>query len=135
MLIILFLAGTLWAQEPQVCIPQSDVNKCAAAARELIEARNVIIEFQKERAASIAEREKAAVVIAGLNELVSVKDRIIASYEQINALYKQVIDLQQTIILKLEERLMKPKSAFSKFVDALKTVTFFLAGAALGSIL
>ena len=115
-----------------VCISQEAANKCVKAAAELIEARNVIQEFQKERAASIAEREKAAVVIAGLNELVVVKDRVIASYEQINTLYKQVIELQQGIILELEKRLTKPKSAFGKFMDALKTLTYFLAGAALG---
>lgn len=115
-----------------MCIPQSAANKCASAAAELIEARVVIAEFQKERAASIAEREKAAIVIAGLNELVVVKDRIIAGYEHINTLYKQVIELQQSIILKLEERLAKPKSAFSKFLDALKSVVYILAGAALG---
>lgn len=131
-MLMLFAAVCCGQDEPKVCVSQDAANKCVKAAAELIEARNVISEFQKERAASIAEREKAGVVIAGLNELVVVKDRIIASYEQINALYKSVIELQQGIILKLEERLMKPKSAFSKFLDALKTVAYFLAGAALG---
>lgn len=131
--LLAFSAITGWAQdEPKVCISQTSANKCVSAAAELIEARNVIAEFAKERAASIAEREKAAIVIAGLNELVVVKDRIIASYDQINTLYKQVIELQQSIILKLEERLMKPKSPWSKFLDALKTVLTLAAGVALG---
>ena len=119
-------------QEPQVCISQTSANKCASAAAELIAARDVIAEFQKERAASIAEREKAQTVIAGLNELVAVKDRIIASQEFVEKLYKQVIELQQSIILKYEEKLAKGKSSWDKLASALKTIATLAAGILLG---
>jgi len=118
--------------EPKVCLSQTAINKCASAVAELLEARTVITEFQKERSTSVAEREAAAKVIAGLNDLVIVKDRVIATYEQINALYKQTVEIQSQIIDKLEKRLLKGKSGFERFLDVLKTVGYILAGAALG---
>lgn len=130
--LFLFALAVCGQDPPKVCISQDAANKCVSAAAELTEARLVIAEFQKERALSIAEREKAAVVIAGLNELVVVKDRIIAGYEQMNALLRQAVEWQQEIIKQQAERLLKPKSAFSKLLDAIKTVVYFLAGAAIG---
>ncbi len=135
LILALFFTYNINAQtvdEPKVCISQSAANKCASVAAELIEARDVIVKFSTERATSQVEREKAFKVIEGLNELVVVKDRIIAGYDQINTLYKQVIELQQSIILKLEERIAKPKSAFSKFLTTLKEVALILAGVVLG---
>lgn len=130
--VVIFSLAVCGQDEPKVCISQDAANKCASAAAELIEARKVIAEFMKERAASIAEREKAAIVIAGLNELVAVKDRIILAQEFVERLYKQVIELQQAIILKYEEKLAKPKSSWSKFLDALKTIATVATGILIG---
>ncbi len=121
--------------EPKVCISAESANKCASAVAELLEARTVISEFTVERTTSIAERQAAAKVIEGLNSLLTIKDRQIASYEQINALYRQTIELQSQIITRLEDRLNKPKSAFQKLVGLLRDLSFVLAGISLGRIL
>jgi hypothetical protein len=132
-LTICFAAMAVNAQdEPKVCISQEAANKCVTAAAELIEARKVIAEFQKERAATVAEREAAAVLVKGLNDLIAVKDRIDAYKDQAFAMYERVIAMQQGIIADLEKRLAKPKSGFSKFLDALKAVGYILAGVSLG---
>lgn len=134
LLIILFLgAYNISAQtEPQVCISQTAANKCATVAAELIEARKVIAEAVLERQLSTVERERAEKVIAGLNELAVVNNKVIASYEKVTSLYKEVIELQQKIILDLEKRLAKPKSAFSKFLTTLKEIGLILAGVIVG---
>ena len=130
---LLFVARATSAQDSRpVCISQDAANKCVAAAAELIEARKVITDFQKERAASVAEREAASVLIKGLNDLIAVKDRIEVEREKMTALYERVIQMQQGIIDRLEQRLAKPKSGFSKFLDALKAVGYILAGVSLG---
>ncbi len=134
-LVVLLGASNITAQtidEPKVCINQSAANSCASAVAQLIEARKAISEFTAERATSLAERQAAAKVIEGLNALNIVKDRVTASYEQINTLYRQAIDLQQTIILNLERQLNKPRSAFDKFISTLKTLAVLLAGVSLG---
>jgi uncharacterized coiled-coil protein SlyX len=117
---------------PKVCISQEAANKCVTAAAELIEARKVIEGFQKERALSIAEREAAAVLVKGLNDLIAVKDRIDQQKDQVIALYEKVIAMQQGIIDQLEKRLNRPKSGFAKFMDALKAVGYILVGVTLG---
>lgn len=118
--------------EPKVCISQEAANKCVSAAAELIEARKVIENFMKERAASIAEREAAAVLIKGFNDLIAVKDRIDAYKDQAFEFAQKVIAMQQGIIEQLEKRLNKPRSGFSKFMDALKAVAYIVVGISLG---
>lgn len=133
MFILVIVARATFAQvEPQVCISQSAANKCVTVAAELIEARKVIADYQRLDAKSIAEREAAGVLIKSLNDLIAVKDRIETEREKMMALYERVIAMQQGIIDQLEKRLMKPKSGFSKFLDALKAVGYILAGVSLG---
>lgn len=133
LVLIFWFAYSMTAQdEPKVCISQTAANKCVSAAAELIEARNVIAKFQEERAASIAERAAAKTVIQGLNDLIAVKDRIDAYKDQAFALYERVIAMQKGIIDDLEKRLMKPKSAWQKFVAILKNAAILLAGITLG---
>ena len=132
--IFAMFAGNSYAQDdpPKVCISQEAANKCVTAAAELIEARKVIADFLRERASSVAEREAAGVLIKGLNDLIAVKDRIDAYKDQAFAMYERVIKMQQGIIEDLEKRLSKPKSAWSRFVDILKTAATLLAGISLG---
>lgn len=133
LLLAVLMVGRAQAQDaPKVCVSQEAANKCVAAAAELIEARNVIAEFQKERAASIAEREAANTVIKGLNDLIAVKDRISAEKDKAFELLQKIVTIQQTMIDDLVARLNKPKSGFQRFMDALKTVGYILAGVTLG---
>jgi len=98
----------------------------------LAAAKDVIIKFQNERLTSDAAIANALKVIEGWKEMDAINGQIILKKDQVIALYERVIQLQMNIIESLEKRLMKPKSAFNKFMDALKTVTFLLAGVALG---
>lgn len=120
------------ADDPCVSIKQSTVNKSAQVADELIAARDAIVKFKTERAATDAERAAATVLIKGLNDLIATKDLIIAQYEKINELYKKAIDFQQIIIERLEKQLSKPKTGWQKFLTTLKEIALVLAGAALG---
>lgn len=134
----LFAAISLSAQcvdtvdDPCISIKQSTVNKSAQVADELIAARDAIVKFKTERAATDAERAAATVLIKGLNDLVATKDLIIVQYEKINELYKKAIDFQQVIIERLEKQLNRPKSGWQKFLTTLKEIALVLAGAALG---
>lgn len=121
--------------DPCLSINQSSVNKAAKAVDELKAARDVIAKFQVSDAAFQAERAAAQALVKGLNDLMATKDLITAEYVKINALYKQVIDFQQMIIERLEKQLMKPKSGWQKFADALKTVGYILSGIAIGTLL
>lgn len=122
------------ASDPCVSIHQSTIDRAARAADELIEARNVIAEFTKERAASQAERAAAAKVIEGLNQLVATKDRIEVEQNKIIKLYVDVVAMQQTIIEKLEKRLSAPKSGFQKLLEVLKRVGDIAVGVAIGRV-
>lgn len=131
LLATVILIGQVQAQPP-VCISQEAANKCVTAAGELIEARKVIEAFQKERAASIAEREAAQMLIKGLNDLIAVKDRIDKEKDAAFEFAQKVIKFQQDLIADLEKRLMKGKSFWDKFVGILKTLATLAAGITLG---
>lgn len=116
----------------KVCISQEAADKCVKCAQELTAARDVIAKFQTERSASEAERAAAQALIKGLNDLVAVKDRIAAEKDKVIALYENVVAMYQRIIDGLEKQINKPKSGWQKFLSALKTIGYILAGAALG---
>ncbi len=131
--VIILFCSSLYAQdEPKVCISQAAANKCATIAAELIEARNVIAEYQKKDALTAAERQASQVLIKGLNDLIDVKTRVELEKDKIIEMYAKVVTMYQGIVADLEKRLMKPKSGFQKFMDALKAVGYILAGVSLG---
>ena len=131
---VLFSSLGIFAQctGDAVCVSQDTINRAAAAVDELKAARDVIAKFQTERSANEAERAAAQVLIKGLNQLLDTKDKIIAEYERIQVLYKQVIEFQQKIIENLEKQLAKPKSAFQKLMSALKTIATIVFGIGIG---
>lgn len=116
----------------RVCFTQPQANEIFDKLNQLAAAKDVIIKFQNERLTSDAAIANALKVIEGWKEMDAINGQIILKKDQVIALYERVIQLQMNIIESLEKRLMKPKSAFNKFMDALKTVTFLLAGVALG---
>ena len=66
------------------CVKQSVIEKCADVADQLVLARDAITKLEAERSLSQAERQAAQTLIKGLNDLIVVKDRIVADYEQIS---------------------------------------------------
>lgn len=135
--LILFLAGSVSAQEPvcpagQVCIDQSTANKLFNTVEQLIAAKDVIAKMLAERGASDAAINSALKVIEGWKQLDAINNTIILKQKDVIALYERVMQMQMTIIENLEKRLLKPKSGFSKFLDALKAIGYVLAGVSLG---
>lgn len=115
-----------------ICFSQTQANAIFDKLTQLASAKDLIIKLQNERLTSDQTIANALKVIEGWKEMDAVNGQIIAKKDQIIQFYEKVMDLQMKIIENLESKLLKGKSAWGKFVDALKTVTFFLAGAALG---
>ncbi len=116
----------------RICFSQQQANEIFDKLSQLASAKDLIIKYQNERLTSDSTIANALKVIEGWKEMDAINGQIILKKDQVIALYERVIQLQMNIIESLEKRLMKPKSAFNKFMDALKTVTFLLAGVALG---
>jgi len=116
----------------KVCIDQETANKLYSVATQLVEAKDVIAKMLAERGASDAAIASALKTIEGWKSLDAINNTIIAKQKDVIALYEQVMKVQMQIIENLEKRLNKPRSAFGKFLDALKTVGFILAGVTLG---
>jgi hypothetical protein len=133
-LLLLVLASASYSQcvGDSVCVKQSTIDRAAQVATELIEARDVIKKFESERIVTAAEKRAATALIDSLNALVATGHRIQEEQGKVIALYKQVVEMQQSIIEKLEKMLNKPKSAWAKFLDALKTVAAIAFGVGLG---
>jgi type I site-specific restriction endonuclease len=93
----------------------SDANRCFD---EVVACRDALEKFKNERAKTEAERHAADTLIASLNQLVAVKDRI--------------IEAQAKLIDFYEKALNKPKSTFDKFLngvkEVLKAAVFILIG-------
>ena len=115
-----------------ITIRQSTVNAATKAARELIEARAVIVAFTAERTATLAERETAQRLLDRLNAVIALQDHLTREHEAVIALYKGVVQMQSELIERMSKQLSKPRSAFAKFMDTLKTVATLAAGILLG---
>lgn len=131
-----FAASNLSAQNNcpagMVCIEQESANKLYSVATQLVEAKDAIAKLLAERGASDAAVASALKTIEGWKSLDAINNTIIAKQMDVIALYEQVMKTQQGIIESLDKRLNKPKSAWKKFADALKTLGFILAGVTLG---
>lgn len=99
---------------------------------ELVESRTAIAKLLAERGAADAALASALKVVDGWKELDAVNNQIILKQREMMELYERTVKLYASLVESLEKRLMKPKSGFQKFLDALKTVTYVLAGVALG---
>jgi hypothetical protein len=116
----------------KVCIDQTTANKLFDAVDQLIAAKDVINKMLQERNSSDATIAAANKVIEAMNQREEINGQIILKLKDLNAVYEKVIALQQTLIEKLTTRLDAPKSAWSKFLSAVKTVVTLAAGIALG---
>lgn len=114
-----------------ISVRQSTLDRAAQAVSELVEARKVIESFKNERAATEAER-------LAWNNFKVITESAIAVFQKGVADRDKVIELQQKAIEamaqlndKLLQQIGKKPSAWKKFVNALKAVSYILAGAAL----
>lgn len=116
----------------QVCLDQATANRLFNTVEQLIEAKDVINKMLAERGASDAAIASANKVIEGYKQLDLINGQIIAKQRDVIALYEQTLKLYADLVQRLETQLNKPKSAWSKFLSALKTVVTLAAGVALG---
>jgi hypothetical protein len=115
-----------------VIVDQSFVDSANQAFELIVELRDVVENFKIERAKNKAEREASDALILGLNQLVNVKDRVIATQNDIIVLYEKVIRLQGEIIEKLTTQLNKKPSFLDKALRVLKEVALLAGGIVLG---
>jgi hypothetical protein len=116
----------------KVCVDQQTANRLFDAVDQLIAAKDVINKMLQERNSSDATIAAANKVIEAMNQREEINGQIILKLKDLNAVYEKVIALQQTIIEKLTARIDAPKSAWSKFLSAVKTVITLAAGVAVG---
>lgn len=117
-----------------LCVPvnQSVIDRAVKAAGELISAREVIAAFQSERTATAAEREAAGRLIERLNAVIAVQDRLNLEYNAVITLYKQVIEMYSGLVEKMTKQINAPKTAWQKFVNALKVIANVALGIVIG---
>ena len=118
-----------------ISIRQSTVDAATKAVSELLAAREVIAAFTAERTASLAERETASRLVSRLDAVIALQDRLNLERDAITLLYKQVIQTQAELIERMSKQLNAPKSAFAKFMGALKTVATIAFGIGIGRAL
>jgi xanthine dehydrogenase molybdopterin-binding subunit B len=131
-LIAAFLIFATPVAAQTVTISQESFNKLVNAAESLVEAKDVIAKMLAERGASDAAIASALKTIEGWKALDEINNTIIEKQKAVIGLYEKTLNLYASLVEKLEARLMKPKSAWSKFLDGLKTVLTLAAGVVLG---
>jgi hypothetical protein len=114
------------------CVPQASFNTMVNRLNELVEAREVINKMLTERGTADVALASAQRVIEGWKQLDAVNGMIIVKQKEMMELYEKTLNLYASLVEKLEARLMKPRSPWSKFLDAIKTVIMLAAGVALG---
>ena len=125
-------AAQCTTQPGYVCITQDAANDMAAKLDELKASRDVIAKFQAERTATDAERQAATVLLKAANDALDTLSKGIADREKLIDLQQKTLTLYADLVQKLTDKLNKPKSAFSKFMTALKEIALLAAGIALG---
>jgi hypothetical protein len=143
--VILMLALGALAQTPQPTppqinvppgwqlVPQKDIDACASVAQQLIAAKDALMKAANERVMTDKERATVQAVYAAYDKLIAVQEGMITDLKDIKTMFKEVVEMQQKILLDLTARLNKPKSSWDKFLDALKTAVTLAGGILLGS--
>jgi hypothetical protein len=114
------------------CVPNETLNRMNKALDELAASRDLIIKLTAAQATSDAKAAAAQEVISKANEILALDTKIIGSYDKVISLYQDTIKLYADLVEKLTAQLNKPKSAWQKFLTALKEVALLAAGVAIG---
>lgn len=139
-LLIYILTLTALPQTPAptpiatVEVTQDFVDSANKAFKLVREQREALQKFKDERKATMAERQAATTLIAGLDKLVEIHKATIEAAEKLNELYVSFIETQQKFIDRLIELAKeKQRTGFlGKLWNGFKTVVtailFFYAG-------
>lgn len=133
LILILFLAPVAYGQcvGDAQCVPQATIDRCARAADELAAARIAITKLEATTNADALAIKSAQTAIASLEKAIETGKTIQAHYESVIGMYKDALKTAFEIIDRQSKAMGKGKSAWGKFVDAIKAVAYILAGAAL----
>ena len=118
-----------------VCLPQAVANDTASKLAELVEARKTIAEFLKERGLVDVERATHARLVERLEKVIELDAQISARKDKLIEQLYQAVEKSLDLVTKLTDRLMKPKSGWDKFVDALTTIGKIAIGIIIGGAL
>lgn len=144
--IALFLVTGIPVSAQTVEISQAAADKCVENTQKLDAALKIIDRFTTvERPASDLALAKAAQVIEidkllldAKDALIAIKDRKEQAYIELIAVYDKIVAAQSQMIDKLTAKMLKPKSALTKFLDSvkevIKAVGYIAAGAAIGRL-
>lgn len=116
----------------KVCLDHETANRYYKLADEYIAIKDAYNKLLAERGASDAVVAAYAKLVKDLEQSISIRDGIDAKKDALIALYEKTIQMYADLVSKLETKLNAPKSAWSKFLSAVKTVVTLAAGIALG---
>lgn len=118
--------------DPCVAVHQSILDRAAKTIDELTEARKVIVAFQHERTATDAERAAYKNLVTVSDLAMGILQKGITDRDKVIELQQKAMEAMSQLTEKLMNQLNKPKSAWSKFLSAVKTVVTLSAGVLLG---
>lgn len=98
----------------------------------VVQQREALAKYAEERAASLAERQKAEMLIKALDELIEIKNRTLVAKDDLIRVYQAIIDTQAKIIDKLEKYINKPKGFWQKLAQTLKEIAILAGGILIG---
>ena len=88
--------------------------------------------FMKERVATDAERKAWAAFKEISDAAIATFQKGVADRDRVIELQAKAMTLYSDLVEKLVKEINKPKSAWSKFLGAVKAIITFAAGAAIG---
>lgn len=118
--------------DPCISVHQSTLDRAAKAVNELTEARKVIEAFSKERIASEVERQAYKNALDVSASALAIFQKGITDRERLIELQDKAIQAMAQLNDKLIQQMGKPRSAWSKFLSAVKTILTLAAGVKVG---
>jgi hypothetical protein len=117
-----------------VCYTPDQNSQILKAINEAIASKDVIAKMLSERGASDAALQSANQLIEGLKNLDVINGQIIAKQKDVMALYENTLKLQAELIDKLMLKINAPKSAWQKFISAVRDIAILAAGLSIGRL-
>lgn len=114
------------------CVPQADMDRIAKDLNELKVLKDAYQKLLTERALTDAERTAAQNVIKISQDTVAIFQQGVADRDKVIELQQKALTLYAELVQKLTDQLNKPKSAWSKFLTALKEIAYLAAGVVIG---
>jgi len=114
------------------CVAQSDMDRIAKDLNELKALKDAYSKLLVERGLSAAERDAAANAIKIAGDTITVLQKGIADRESVIALQQTALKLYSDLVEKLTAKINAPKSAWAKFLEAVKDVAYIASGILIG---